>query len=118
MRYAFQDGDNLFAALEYMGGGDLLNCMENHDFPEEWHVGIWLAEHRLFWGGGGLLDWRFCCLGLEPSTQKHIPNTARPPSSNGHPSAVWLLHLNDVTSLTPTHTHTHTHALQGKVLLC
>jgi len=36
MRYAFQDEQYLYAALEYMGGGDLLNCMENHEFPEEW----------------------------------------------------------------------------------
>lgn len=53
MHYSFQDRDNLYLVLEYMGGGDLLNLLIERDVFEENFGRFYAAEVR------DLIDTRF-----------------------------------------------------------
>ncbi|EKM80721.1 hypothetical protein AGABI1DRAFT_71210 [Agaricus bisporus var. burnettii JB137-S8] len=44
MYYSFQDSDNLYLILEYMGGGDLLNLLIERDVFEENFTRFYVAE--------------------------------------------------------------------------
>lgn len=44
MHYSFQDRDNLYLVLEYMGGGDLLNLLIEKDVFEENFARFYIAE--------------------------------------------------------------------------
>lgn len=44
MHYSFQDSDNLYLVLEYMGGGDLLNLLIERDVFEEDFTRFYIAE--------------------------------------------------------------------------
>ncbi|TFK23660.1 kinase-like protein [Coprinopsis marcescibilis] len=44
LHYSFQDRDNLYLVLEYMGGGDLLNLLIERDVFEEDFTRFYLAE--------------------------------------------------------------------------
>ncbi|KAK0212878.1 kinase-like domain-containing protein [Desarmillaria ectypa] len=44
LHYSFQDRDNLFLVLEYMGGGDLLNLLIERDIFEEEFTRFYVAE--------------------------------------------------------------------------
>ncbi|KAG8907437.1 hypothetical protein FRB99_004232 [Tulasnella sp. 403] len=44
MHYSFQDTDNLYLVLEYMGGGDLLNLLIEKDVFEENFARFYIAE--------------------------------------------------------------------------
>ncbi|KAG9005549.1 hypothetical protein FRB90_010337 [Tulasnella sp. 427] len=48
MHYSFQDRDNLYLVLEYMGGGDLLNLLIEKDVFEENFARFYIAENFLF----------------------------------------------------------------------
>ena len=38
MYEAFQDKKHLYLVMEFMPGGDLVNVMENYEFPEKWTI--------------------------------------------------------------------------------
>ncbi|KAK0461301.1 kinase-like protein [Desarmillaria tabescens] len=44
LHYSFQDRDNLYLVLEYMGGGDLLNLLIERDIFEEEFTRFYVAE--------------------------------------------------------------------------
>lgn len=44
MHYSFQDRDNLYLVLEFMGGGDLLNLLIEKDVFEENFARFYIAE--------------------------------------------------------------------------
>lgn len=46
LHYSFQDRDNLYLVLEYMGGGDLLNLLIEKDVFEESFCKFYIAEVR------------------------------------------------------------------------
>ena len=43
LMYAFQDYRYLYMVMEFMGGGNLVNLMDNYDIPEKW-AKYYLAE--------------------------------------------------------------------------